>query len=218
MSTPFQWQLFEARPLVGILRGFDWPQTRQAVEAIVAGGMNTVEVTLNSPDALRQIQSLQTEFAGKINVGAGTVCKASDAKAAIERGASFLVTPIVAEDVIQVAVQADVPAFVGAMTPTEILRAWDCGASLVKVFPADALGPGYLKSVRGPLAQVRLMPTGGVTVENLAEYLAAGASGFGIGGPLFDKQQIADQNWAWLTDQAHRFVAAYEDAQAVASS
>lgn len=216
MSTPFNWQLFEARPLVGILRGFAWSQTRQAVEAIVAGGMSTVEVTMNSPDALGQIKSLQAEFAGQINVGAGTVCKASDAEAAIESGASFLVTPTVAEDVIQVAVKADVPAFVGAMTPTEILRAWDLGATLVKVFPADTLGPGYLKSVLGPLSQVRLMPTGGVTVENLADYLKAGASGFGIGGPLFDKQQIAEENWSWLAQQAYRFVTAYEGARLAA--
>ncbi len=213
MVKPFNWQQFEARPLVGILRGFKWSQTRKAVEAIIEGGMTTVEVTMNSPDALNQIQSLQTEFADQINVGAGTVCKASQAEAAIESGAAFLVTPVVAEDVIRVAVQADVPVMVGAMTPTEILKAWDLGATYVKIFPADALGPGYLKSVRGPLSQVRLMPTGGVTIENLAAYLAAGATAFGIGGPLFDKQQIAAENWAWLTDQARRFSAAYEEAR-----
>ena len=218
MAKSFNWQQFEARPLVGILRGFEWSQTRKAVEAIIEGGVTTVEVTMNSPDALKQIQSLQVEFANQINVGAGTVCKASQAEAAIESGATFLVTPTVAEDVIRIAVQADVPVMVGAMTPTEILKAWDLGATYVKVFPADALGPSYLKSVRGPLSQVRLMPTGGITIENLAAYLHAGGTAFGIGGPLFDKQQIADENWTWLTDQARLFVAAYEEARMAVST
>ncbi|WDI43739.1 bifunctional 4-hydroxy-2-oxoglutarate aldolase/2-dehydro-3-deoxy-phosphogluconate aldolase [Bremerella sp. P1] len=216
MSTSFNWQLFENRPLVGILRGFEWAQTQVAVESVATEGITTVEVTMNSPDALSQIRALSSDFSMQINVGAGTVCKAAQAEAAIESGASFLVTPTVTREVIQVALQADVPIFVGAITPTEILRALDFGATFIKIFPANALGPDYLKSVLGPFSKIRLMPTGGITTVNLPNYLSAGATAFGIGGPLFDKKQIADENWQWLRNQARLFVASYDEARAAA--
>ncbi|EAQ78510.1 bifunctional 4-hydroxy-2-oxoglutarate aldolase/2-dehydro-3-deoxy-phosphogluconate aldolase [Blastopirellula marina] len=209
MTGLFDWERFQKLPLVGILRGFDLAASQQAVRSAAAGGLTTVEITLNSPAATSQIERLRHEFGDRVNVGAGTVCTVEDARLAIQCGATFIVTPIVDGDVIQVCRDADVPAFVGAMTPSEVFQAWKLGAAIVKIFPADALGPTYLQSLRGPLPQISLMPTGGVTVESLASFHRAGAIAFGIGGPLFDAQRIAAQDWDWIQEQTTRFVAAY---------
>lgn len=209
MTGLFDWKRFQQLPLVGILRGFDVAASQQAVRAAVAGGLTTVEVTLNSPAAATQIEQLRAEFGDRVNVGAGTVCTVDDAHLAIQSGATFIVTPIVDGDVIQVCRDADVPAFVGAMTPSEVFQAWKLGAAIVKIFPADSLGPAHLRSLRGPLPQIPLMPTGGVTVESLKSFHDAGAIAFGIGSPLFSAQRIADQDWSWVQQQAQRFVDAY---------
>ncbi|UUO04336.1 bifunctional 4-hydroxy-2-oxoglutarate aldolase/2-dehydro-3-deoxy-phosphogluconate aldolase [Blastopirellula sp. J2-11] len=209
MTGLFDWERFQKLPLVGILRGFDLAASHAAVQSAALGGLTTVEITLNSPDAASQIERLRDEFGDRVNVGAGTVCTIEDAHLAIQCGATFIVTPIVDGDLIQVCRDADVPAFVGAMTPSEVFQAWKLGAAIVKVFPADVLGPAYLHSLRGPLPQISLMPTGGVTVESLASFHRAGAIAFGIGSPLFNAQRIAAQDWDWIQEQATRFVDAY---------
>ena len=205
-------ETFARLPLVGILRGFSMEATAASVQAALRGGLSNLEITMNTPGAAEQIR-LVSELAGtQANVGAGTVCSLATLDAALAAGASFIVTPVVAEEVIVECVKRGVPVFPGAFTPTEIHRAWSLGATLVKLFPADCFGPGYVKAVKAPLDGVKLMPTGGVSLDNITEYRRAGADAFGLGSPLFDSKQVAAENWDWITTQTERYVAAYQAA------
>jgi 2-dehydro-3-deoxyphosphogluconate aldolase/(4S)-4-hydroxy-2-oxoglutarate aldolase len=146
------------------------------------------------------------------NVGAGTVTTIELLDQALAAGATFIVTPAVLPDVIRACVERKVPVLPGAMTPTEILTAWRLGSTMVKVFPADQLGPGHIKAVKAPFPEIPLMPTGGVTVETLPAFKKAGADAFGVGGPLFDPKQVAAGNWGWFREQAARFAEAWKKA------
>ncbi|MEK7685492.1 MAG: bifunctional 4-hydroxy-2-oxoglutarate aldolase/2-dehydro-3-deoxy-phosphogluconate aldolase [Verrucomicrobiota bacterium] len=205
----FSWDTFYRLPVVGILRGFNWDQIRKLMPAAATGGLCNFEVTMNT-DGAAEIIRLLCELAGdRANVGAGTVCSLASLEAALEAGAGFIVTPVVAGEVIAECVKRQVPVFPGAMSPTEIHLASQLGGTLVKVFPSDQLGPAYIKSLKAPFPNLRLMPTGGVTVETLTAYKRAGAEAFGVGSPLFDQRQIAAGNWDWVTQQARRFAEAY---------
>jgi 2-dehydro-3-deoxyphosphogluconate aldolase/(4S)-4-hydroxy-2-oxoglutarate aldolase len=205
----FSWERYTELPVIGILRGFDRSVVEAAAAAAGRGGLVNIEVTMNTAAAAELISMLVANFGDEINIGAGTVCTVADCEAAVAAGAGFVVTPVTAPEVIKWCAGKGIPIFAGAFTPTEVWHAWQLGADRVKVFPADAFGPSYLRSLRGPLDSVRLVPTGGVTVENIADYLAAGADGFGVGGPLFDRQRLAAGDWGWVEEQAGRFAAAY---------
>ena len=144
-----------------------------------------------------------------VRIGAGTVRGLEDLRAALEAGAEFIVTPVVVEDVIRRCRSDGVFIVPGAFTPTEIHRAWDLGADLVKLFPADQLGPAYVRSVKGPLPEVKLCPTGGITVESIAAYRLAGAEAFGIGGQLFQKPRVEAGDWEGIERDARRYVEAW---------
>ena len=210
MSTQsFDQETFDRLPLVGILRGFSAEVTVECVQAALQGGLHNLEVTMNTQGAAQQI-ALVRELAGdRANVGAGTVCDLKTLDKALDAGANFIVTPVVAEEVIKQCVEDGVPVFPGALTPTEIQRCWQLGARFIKLFPADCFGPSYVKMVKAPLDGVKLMPTGGVTLENLAAYRKAGADAFGLGSPLFNAEQVQAQNWKWITAQTERYIAAY---------
>lgn len=210
MANPFDVDRFARSPFVGILRGFATEQALKAAEAVVEGGITHIEVTLNTPGATEQIRLLRDMLGSRAQIGAGTIRSVQDVHVALEAGATYIVTPMVDARVISACRAAAAPALVGAFTPTEILQAWEYGAALIKVFPAHSLGPGYLRDLRGPLSDIPLMPTGGVTVENLAEFHRAGAQAFGIGGPLFDSGRIAAKDWEWLKARAGAFVRALE--------
>ena len=212
MATKFSWELFEQLPVVGILRGFDAAAVTALLDAATAGGLVNVEITMNTAGAAELIRQTVRQLGEHANIGAGTVCSLDDLDAALEAGATFIVTPVIVPEVIEECVGRQVPVFPGAMTPTEIHQASQLGAAMVKVFPADQLGPGYIKSVKAPLPHIRLLPTGGITVENLAEFKRAGADGFGVGSPLFDPQRVAQRDWNWVRQQAERFVEAYRAA------
>ena len=209
MVTPFNDALFRQLPVVGILRFFPRDQVEKLVPSVLAGGVCNLEVTMNSAGAGELIRMAAGLVGDRGNVGAGTVTTLEQLHQALAAGASFIVTPIVVPEVIRACVALGVPVMPGAMTPTEIFTAWELGAALVKVFPADSLGPGFIKAVKAPLPQVRLMPTGGVTVETLPAFKQAGADAFGVGGPLFDPQRAAAGDWDWFRRQASRFVAAF---------
>jgi 2-dehydro-3-deoxyphosphogluconate aldolase/(4S)-4-hydroxy-2-oxoglutarate aldolase len=144
-------------------------------------------------------------------VGAGTVCTKKDLKHALKLGAQFIVTPVIDKGVIKSCVKAEIPVFPGAYTPTEIFKAWSLGASMVKVYPATSLGPDYIKDVKAPLPQVKLMPTGGVSIDNLLPFKRAGADGFGIGSQLFDKQLIKAKDWLGLKAHFARFISTFNE-------
>jgi 2-dehydro-3-deoxyphosphogluconate aldolase/(4S)-4-hydroxy-2-oxoglutarate aldolase len=152
------------------------------------------------------LEQVAGRLGDKIVLGAGTVLDTETARTAILAGARFIVSPTVNLDVIRLCRRYSRLILPGALTPTEILTAWEAGADIVKVFPSELTGPGYLKAIHGPLSQVRLMPTGGVSLKTAAEFLKAGACALGIGGSLVDPQAIANRDFAKITDLARQYV------------
>ncbi len=174
------------------------------VEALHAGGIVAIEVTVGTPGALRHIERYADH--ASVLIGAGSVIDAESAQAAIEAGAKFLVTPVSKASVIETAQRYQVPVFSGAFTPGEILQAVEWGADVVKVFPADALGMKYFKAVLAPMPHLPLMPTGGVTLDNAKGWLAAGACALGVGSALTDKQAIAKGDYEQITYRAEQLL------------
>ncbi|MCP2329290.1 2-dehydro-3-deoxyphosphogluconate aldolase/(4S)-4-hydroxy-2-oxoglutarate aldolase [Hamadaea flava] len=174
-------------------------------EILAGAGLSAVEITLTTPGALSAISELRAAVAGSCLVGAGSVRTPEQAMSAREAGAEFLVTPTVRPAVLAA---TELPVVCGALTPTEIETAADCGAALVKVFPASAFGPGYLRELLAPMPELRLAPTGGVTPESVAEYAAAGAVAVGVGSALVDARLVAAGAWDVLRDRAARFMSA----------
>lgn len=195
MSKKFNYELFNSIPVVGIMRNFPEAQLEPVVAAYIAAGLNTLEITMNSANPAQTIRSLKQAWGESLNVGAGTVCTIKDLEVALEAGAQFIVTPIVSKTVIKACVKEAIPIFPGAMTPTEIHKAWHWGATMIKIFPAGKLGPGYIKDVLEPLNEIKLLPTGGVSPDNFIEFLKMGASGVGMASALFPKDMIAEQRW-----------------------
>ena len=194
----------EAFGAIAVVRLEDAARLRPVVEALAAGEVRAIEVTLTMPGALEALAALGPAFGDQILVGAGTVLDAVTARLAILAGARFIVAPTFSASVVEICHRYEVVAVPGAYTPTEILTAWEAGADLVKVFPAGGLGPGYLKDLRGPLPQLRLVPTGGVTAENVGAFLAAGAAAVGVGGSLVEREAVASGDYARITEQARR--------------
>ena len=175
--------------------------------------MRAIEITLTVPDALEVIREVARDLGGEILLGAGTVLDPETARAAILAGAEYVVAPTVNFDVIRMCRRYDKVVMPGAFTPTEVLAAWEAGADVVKVFPADVGGPNYLKALLAPLPQVRLMPTGGVDLDNAAAFLKAGACCLGVGSSLVDKDAIARGDFARICDLAQQFVRIMRDAR-----
>lgn len=184
-----------------------------AAEAAVAGGMVAVEFTLTTPGALQLIGAARERLEGKALVGAGTVSNAEQAKAALEAGAQFIVMPVLHRGAMEMAQAAGVPVMPGAFTPTEVLTAWEWGADLVKLFPASNGGPAYLKAIREPFPDIRLVPTGGVSAANAADYIRAGAVAVAVGGNLVDPAAIAAGEFWRVTETARQLIAAVAKAK-----
>jgi 2-dehydro-3-deoxyphosphogluconate aldolase / (4S)-4-hydroxy-2-oxoglutarate aldolase len=197
----------EQAGIVAIIRMKESDKVRAVVDAIAAGGVTSLEVTMTVPNAVGLIAELAPAMPSGFLLGAGTVVDAATAARVIDAGAQFVVSPVFRRQVIAACHERDVPTMPGCFTPTEILEAWDLGADIVKVFPATALGPGFLKDLRGPLPQVKLMPTGGVTIDNAGEWIKGGAAAVGIGTALLDAKAIAAGDYAALTANARRLVA-----------
>ena len=205
-------QLLEKKVL-GIIRLQTVKEFPRLVLALQLGGVHCVEITMTTPGALRAIEEASEELTGVI-MGAGTVLDATTARQVILAGAEFLVTPTVELDVIEMAHRYGKVVIPGAMSPTEILTAWEAGADMVKVFPASVLGPSYLKAVRGPLPQIPLVPTGGITADNAGEFIRAGAAMVCAGGWLVDKKAVSEGCYEVLTERAHLLVEAVQKARA----
>lgn len=214
MHRDEQVRLIEESGIIAIVR-FDRPeQLIQVAQAIRAGGVGIIEFTMTTPNALDIIEESGREFGDEVLLGAGTVLDAETARAAILAGAEFIVSPTLDPEVIEVCRRYSKVVIPGAFTPTEILTAWQRGADFVKVFPASFGGPGYLKAMRGPLPQVKLIPVGGVSLENTADFIRAGAVAVAVGGNLVKKRAIAEGNFAELTETARQFVAAVREGRA----
>jgi 2-dehydro-3-deoxyphosphogluconate aldolase / (4S)-4-hydroxy-2-oxoglutarate aldolase len=200
-------QAIEACGVVAVIRMQDPTRLQAVVDALAAGGLRALEVTMTVPGAIELIRGLASKLSGEFVLGAGTVLDAETAARVIDAGARFVVSPVLRPAVIDAGHRRDVPVMPGCFSPTEILDAWEAGADVVKVFPATSLGPGFFKDVRGPLPHVKLMPTGGVTIDNAGDWIRAGAVAVGVGTALVDAAAIAAGDYAVITERATRIVA-----------
>jgi 2-dehydro-3-deoxyphosphogluconate aldolase/(4S)-4-hydroxy-2-oxoglutarate aldolase len=199
--------------VVAVIRMKDAGRLRAVIDAIADGGVRAIEVTMSVPGAVGLIAKLAPALPSSILFGAGTVIDAATARAVIDAGARFIVSPVFRRDVIDVCHERDIVVAPGCFTPTEILDAHEYGADVVKVFPATALGPGYIKDIRAPLPQVRLMPTGGVTLDNAGDWIRAGAVAVGVGSALLDTKAVEEGRFDVLVNNARRIVASVASAR-----
>ncbi len=197
---------------VAVVRTDEPDKLVEVARALQAGGVVCFEVTMTVPNAIEGIRAVAEAMRGAVLVGAGSVTDAETAQAAVEAGARYVVSPVFKREVVDAAHALDAVAMPGCFTPTEIQAAHEAGADVVKVFPAGALGVGYLKSVLAPLPHLRLMPTGGVSIANAAEWLRAGAVAVGVGSDLVEADAVAAGDWGRLTANARRLRAAVDAA------
>ena len=200
--------------VVAVIRMKDPANVRATVDALVAGGVRALEVTMTVPRAVELIRELAPTMPAGFLLGAGTVTDAATARAVIDAGASFIVGPVFRPEVIAACHERDVPAIPGCFSPTEILAAHEAGADIIKVFPATALGPQFIKDVRAPLPHVKLMPTGGVTLDNAGDWIRAGAVAVGVGSALVDAAAIESRRFDVIKTNAQRVVASVAAARA----
>lgn len=194
--------------IVAVVRAQKPEQVMPLSEALLAGGVLAIEITMTTPNALAAIREARAALGNRALVGVGTVLDAATCRGAIEAGAEFVVTPICRTEFVKIAHDAGRPIMLGAYTPTEAQTAYEAGADFIKIFPADTLGPGYIKALRAPLPHLRIVPTGGVDVHNVADFLKAGCAALGVGGSLVSGKILQEANWPELTRKAAEFVAA----------
>lgn len=199
--------------IIAILRSPTGAKLIDAAKAALAGGVNAMEVTMTTPGALNIIRDTKRALGDQIVMGVGSVLDSETCRSALVAGAEFVVTPVVRPEVIKLANRYGVPVICGAMTPTEALTAQECGADFVKLFPAENLGPDYVKSLLAPLPMLQVVPTGGVTPENTVKYLEAGAVAVGVGSALVSQELLDNGDWPKLTKIAAKFVAAAKKAK-----
>jgi 2-dehydro-3-deoxyphosphogluconate aldolase/(4S)-4-hydroxy-2-oxoglutarate aldolase len=192
--------------VVAVIRALSKDQLVGIAEALLAGGVPAIEVTMSTPGAIAGIEMLANRFGDTAVLGVGTVMDAATAGDAIAAGAQFVVSPMFDEKIVAKVQKSGKIAIPGAFTPTEILRAWSAGADVVKVFPSTGLGPQYFKDILSPLPQVRLMPTGGVEIKNAGDWIKAGAVFVGAGSSLISKDALARNDWTSVTANAKAFV------------
>lgn len=194
--------------IIAIIRGANSKDVLNMAKALHEGGVNILEITMNSPNALSAIEEITVELGDRVVVGAGTVLDSETARAAILAGAKFILSPTVDIETIKMAKRYGVVSIPGAFTPTEILSAYENGGDIIKVFPAT-LGPSFIKDIRGPLPQIPLLPTGGIDLNNIQEFMKAGAIGCGIGSALVNTQlEITDEYFVQLSEKARQFASA----------
>jgi 2-dehydro-3-deoxyphosphogluconate aldolase/(4S)-4-hydroxy-2-oxoglutarate aldolase len=191
--------------IVAVIRAADGERLVDAAEALLAGGVQVMEVTFTVPDAVQVLRRVADRLGDRVLLGAGTVLDSETARAAILAGAEFIVSPSTNCDVIRLCRRYSKLVMPGAFTPTEVVAAWEAGADIVKVFPSDIHGPKYLKALRGPLPQIRLMPTGGVNLETAADFFRAGACALGVGGSLVEAQAVEAGNMPRIESLARQF-------------
>lgn len=198
---------------VAVFRADDADQLLRIADALKRGGVDSLEITMTTPRALELIREVKRRFASDVLVGAGSVLDPETTKRAIDAGAEFVVGPCLNSDVIAQCQQEDALAIPGTLTPTEMWTGWEAGAEILKVFPARGGGPRYVKDVLAPLPQLRLLPTGGVTLDNAADFIRAGAVAVGIGSDLVDDNLVANGDVEALTDRACRLVDSIAEAR-----
>jgi len=195
-----------ASGVVAVIRMKDKKRLARVIEAVRSGGVKCIEITMTVPGAVEVIRELVSSVPKDVLIGAGTVTTRETALKVIDAGAAFVVGPVFNPEIVELCNQRDVAVMPGCFSPTEIFSAWSAGADIIKVFPATSLGPKYFKDVHGPFPEIRLMPTGGVTIDNVGDWIKAGAVAVGIGSDLLDKKAIEEERYEVLTERARRMV------------
>jgi 2-dehydro-3-deoxyphosphogluconate aldolase/(4S)-4-hydroxy-2-oxoglutarate aldolase len=204
--------------IIPVIRADSADAAKAVVEALVEAGLNVAEITMTVPRAIDAIASVAKHFGDKMLIGAGTVTDAETAKRAVDAGAEFIVTPCLVPEVIDAARRADLAVLPGALTPTEVFEAFRLGGDMIKVFPAQNLGgASYLRALRGPFPQIPLVPTGGVTIDNMREMFDAGAAAVGVGSELISKDALARRDYAAISTLATQFLTAVRQARSGSS-
>ncbi|HUR44787.1 MAG TPA: bifunctional 4-hydroxy-2-oxoglutarate aldolase/2-dehydro-3-deoxy-phosphogluconate aldolase [Candidatus Saccharimonadales bacterium] len=203
--------------LVAVIRAPSTEMVLPICEALLAGGITSLEITFTVPNALEAIQDVSQKLSGKALVGAGTVLEAESCRSAIRHGAEFIVSPVTKLEVLEAAHALGKPLMLGAYTPTEAQLAHEAGADFIKIFPADKLGPGYIRNIRAPLPHLQIVPTGGVDLQTAPEFLKAGCVALGVGSSLLKPEFLSSGNWAALSQLAADFVKVVRDARSQAS-
>jgi 2-dehydro-3-deoxyphosphogluconate aldolase / (4S)-4-hydroxy-2-oxoglutarate aldolase len=193
--------------VIALIRADDPSGLLDCARALATGGLTSIELTMTTPGAIRLLEKATAEMP-EFLFGLGTVLDAETARAGILAGAKFIVTPALRPDVITLCQRYSVPVFSGALTPTEVVNAWECGADAAKIFPAEFFGPAYIKSLKAPLPQVEFVPTGGVTADNVGDFIKAGAFATAAGSSLVEAKAYKEKNWAAITAKAQAFVTA----------
>src|ERR1035437_9011592 len=191
---------------IAVIRMSDSEKLKRICEAIHKGGVSAIEITMTTPNALEVIENLSKTMGGEIVIGVGTVIDPQTAIDAINAGAEFVVSPFFKKEIVDTVKKLNIPVMPGAFTPTEIQTAYENGADIIKVFPADILGMAFFKAIKAPMPYLKLMPTGGVTLTNAGEWLKAGACAVGVGTALLDKKAIDENNFKKLTENAEILV------------
>jgi 2-dehydro-3-deoxyphosphogluconate aldolase/(4S)-4-hydroxy-2-oxoglutarate aldolase len=194
--------------VIAVVRAQKTEQVPPLAEALIAGGVIAVEITMTTPNAIAAIRDASERFGHKALIGVGTVLDDETCRAALSAGAEFVVSPICRTELVKIAHAADRPIMLGAYSPTEAQRAHEAGSDFIKIFPADTLGPAYIKALRAPLPHLRLVPTGGVDLKTIGDFFKAGCQAVGVGSSLTSKQILDSSNWPELTRLAAEFVKA----------
>jgi len=203
---------FRELPILGIVRGIEADEVAPLAEAVAAAGLGALEITMNTAGAPGLIRRMVAAADGRLAVGAGTVLTPDDLEAALDAGATFIVSPTLVPVVVERCVARGVPVFPGALTPQEIHAAWAAGATMVKVFPAGAFGPAYFREIKGPFADIQLLACGGVTPENVPSYVANGASAVAFGGSIFRREWLAGRQFTRVEEEIRTLVRAWQGA------
>jgi Entner-Doudoroff aldolase len=204
---------FRQLPVIGIMRGVDIESIEPLVEASVSAGLKTIEITMNTRGAASLIEKAVAVADKRLTIGAGTVLSVKTLEVAVAAGATFIVTPVLVEDVMKHCVKNKIPVFPGALTPKEIYDAWNAGATMVKVFPAGSFGPKYFKEIKGPFNDIPLLACGGVTPENMKEYFSFGASAVAFGEGVFKKEWISGKDFKSVEESIKKFTAIFKHEQ-----
>ena len=199
--------------IIAVVRAQRAEQVIPLSEALIAGGVIAIEITMTTPNAIEVIRDARKKLGERALIGVGTVLDARVCRDAIEAGAEFVVTPICRTEFVAITRAADRPIMLGAYTPTEAQTAHESGADFIKIFPADALGPGYIKALRAPLPHLKIVPTGGVDVHNVGDFLKAGCAAVGVGGSMVTAKMLQAGDWVGLTRMAEEFVKAARKAR-----
>ena len=196
--------------IIAVVRAQKAEQVLPLSEALLAGGVIAIEITMTTPHAIAAIREAHEKIGARALIGVGTVLDADTCRAALSAGAQFVVTPVCRPDFVPLAKAAQRPLMLGAYTPTEAQAAHEAGADFIKIFPADTLGPGYIKSIRAPLPHLRIVPTGGVDVANVGDFFNAGCAAVGVGSSLVSGKILQEGAWPELSRRAAEFVKAAE--------